>query len=238
VTDGGLHQALQLVAGLVVTDLSPDSTLQRIAELTQASEPHAVAVGVTLIDATGQPTTAAYTDPLSPAVDEGQYEDGTGPCVDACAEDRVIVVPDVSTTRARWPSFTRLALEHGVRSTLSLPLSAGKDRSFGAMNLYATEAGAYTDELVGDARMLATGAAAVLANARAYWEVFDLAAGLQTAMRSRAVIEQAKGKIMATSGCSAEEAFQVLVAASQRENVKLRDIAKRMVDPGVLPSPE
>jgi GAF domain-containing protein len=177
-----------------------------------------------------------FTDPMSPAIDQVQYEEGTGPCIDAFAGNRVIAVPDVVATASRWPSFARRATEHGVRSTLSLPLSSGDRRALGAMNLYATEAGTYTDDVAEDARLLATCAAAVLANAKAYWEVFDLAAGLQTAMQSRAVIEQAKGKIMATRGCTADEAFQVLAAASQRENVKLRDIAKRMVDVGVLPS--
>ena len=47
--------------------------------------------------------------------------------------------------------------------------------------------------------------------------------------QSRAVIEQAKGKLMAAEGCTADEAFATLVRASQRENVKLRDIALRLV---------
>jgi AmiR/NasT family two-component response regulator len=48
-------------------------------------------------------------------------------------------------------------------------------------------------------------------------------------MKSRAVIEQAKGMLMAAQRCSEDEAFELLVAASQRENVKLRDIATRIV---------
>ena len=45
----------------------------------------------------------------------------------------------------------------------------------------------------------------------------------------RAVIEQAKGILMAAQHCDAEEAFDLLVRASQRENVKVRDIAVRIV---------
>jgi AmiR/NasT family two-component response regulator len=48
-------------------------------------------------------------------------------------------------------------------------------------------------------------------------------------MRSRAVIEQAKGMLMAAQGCDEDRAFKLLVQASQRENVKLRDIARRIV---------
>jgi AmiR/NasT family two-component response regulator len=49
-------------------------------------------------------------------------------------------------------------------------------------------------------------------------------------MQYRAVIEQAKGVLMATGGRNADEAFQLLVRASQRENRKLRDIAAELVD--------
>lgn len=60
-------------------------------------------------------------------------------------------------------------------------------------------------------------------------------------MRNRAVIEQAKGMIMAAQGMDEDQAFEVLTRASQRENRKLRDIAKRMVDDAVArgraPSP-
>lgn len=52
---------------------------------------------------------------------------------------------------------------------------------------------------------------------------------LHAAMEHRSVIEQAKGIIMSTMHCGEDAAFAVLVAASQRENVKLRDVAARMV---------
>jgi hypothetical protein len=55
------------------------------------------------------------------------------------------------------------------------------------------------------------------------------ALGLQTAMDSRAQIEQAKGVLMASRHCTPEEAFQMMVQASQRNNEKLRVIAARIV---------
>ena len=51
-----------------------------------------------------------------------------------------------------------------------------------------------------------------------------LVAGLHEAMRSRAVIEQAKGLLMGTHRCSANEAFDRLTQASQDHNVRVRDI--------------
>lgn len=53
--------------------------------------------------------------------------------------------------------------------------------------------------------------------------------GLRTAMRSRAVIEQAKGMIMLRERCDAETAFSRLVQVSQHSHRKLHDIAVLIV---------
>lgn len=47
------------------------------------------------------------------------------------------------------------------------------------------------------------------------------------------MIEQAKGMLMAAQGCSANEAFDLLVRASQRSNRKLREISQELVDKAV-----
>jgi AmiR/NasT family two-component response regulator len=52
---------------------------------------------------------------------------------------------------------------------------------------------------------------------------------LQDRLESLPVIEQAKGILIAESGCSPEEAFDVLRRASQRTNVKVRDLAAHIV---------
>ncbi len=46
---------------------------------------------------------------------------------------------------------------------------------------------------------------------------------------SRAVIDQAKGVLMAVHRCTADEAFRMLVERSQHENVKLRDVARTLL---------
>ena len=73
------------------------------------------------------------------------------------------------------------------------------------------------------------------ASALRYDEALTLAAQLENALASRGVIEQAKGILMAAQRCSAEEAFDLLRRASQRENRKLRDIATHMVERVQLP---
>ena len=70
----------------------------------------------------------------------------------------------------------------------------------------------------------------MLANSQAFWDARALNIGLGEAMKNRAVIEQAKGILMARQQCGEDEAFDLLVRASQRENIKLRTVAQRIVD--------
>jgi PAS domain S-box-containing protein len=61
-------------------------------------------------------------------------------------------------------------------------------------------------------------------------KALQLADQMRQAMENRAVIEQAKGMLIAAHGCSPEEAFQMLSAHSQRTNRKVREVATAMVE--------
>jgi len=111
-----------------------------------------------------------------------------------------------------------------VLSTLSVPVVVASD-GLGALNFYAGTTSFFDD----DARRLAELFAGQCSVASQYWSVATESTNLSAAMQSRAVIEQAKGVIMATSHCSAEQAFDVLRVQSQHENRKLRDIAAELV---------
>ena len=62
-----------------------------------------------------------------------------------------------------------------------------------------------------------------------------LAEQMRQAMETRAVIEQAKGMLIAAHGCTPDEAFKILSESSQRTNRKLRDIATSMVEGAARP---
>ncbi len=51
---------------------------------------------------------------------------------------------------------------------------------------------------------------------------------MHTALQTRDVIGQAKGIVMAQQQVTAEEAFDILRRASQRMNIKLRELAERL----------
>lgn len=124
----------------------------------------------------------------------------------------------------RWPDFARRAHEQtGVESVLSLRLFAS-ETTMGSLNLYSLEAEAFNDDDVAVALVFASHAAVALAGAQRE-------ADLEAKAASRDVIGMAKGKIMAQRSVSEDEAFDILRRASQRMNIKLRELAERLVHP-------
>ena len=70
----------------------------------------------------------------------------------------------------------------------------------------------------------------MLNNAGLYFTATTRADQLAESPRSRAVIDQAKGILMGTRRCTAEEAFDILVRLSQQSQRKLRDVANALVE--------
>jgi len=219
--------AMHELSHLLVADEDVESTLQRIADLAARVIDDCDAAGVTLyVD--GKYVTAAYTDERTLAVDEGQYERDEGPCLQAM-RDRDVERFDVEEAEDRWPDFVADARSNNVRSFLAAPMML-KGESIGALNLYSSKPSGFTaldDVLIA----MFTGQAAIaVANAKMYADALTLTDQLKEAIASRAVIEQAKGVLMAREGIDADEAFQRLRSSSQNRNIKLRTIATEIVD--------
>jgi transcriptional regulator with GAF, ATPase, and Fis domain len=228
---------LNALTRFLVTESSVGDTLLQVAEIAVEALPPARMAGVTLLGETGRPTTAVFTDEDSPAIDQAQYDSGNGPCLDAWRHRQVIVVDDVDKVADEYAEFSAACAEHGVYSTLSLPLVAA-GTGLGALNLYAPLRNGFGAEHVDLGQDLAVAAATVLANASAYWTTYEHSLNLAEAMKSRSTIEQAKGMLMANSPhLSPDDAFQILSKASQRENRKVREIAQQIVDRAAPPRP-
>lgn len=218
--------AMHELAHLLVSEESVDTTLERIATLAARTIDDCDAAGVTLV-LDGKYVTAAHTDQRTLAVDNGQYQRDEGPCLQAM-RDQSVLRCNVEEAEERWPDFVADARANDVRSFLAAPLML-RGESIGALNLYSSKPSGFTaldDVLVA----LFTGQAAVaLANARMYADAVRLTDQLQEAIGSRAVIDQAKGVLMAREGYDADAAFGWLKRESQNRNVKLRELAAQIV---------
>jgi GAF domain-containing protein len=220
------QEAVASLTQYFVGDATLKETLRRVCELTIKAVPVVDHVGITLL-VDDRLQTSVFTHPEVPDIDQAQYRTGEGPCIEAFRTGETYII-DSTREPGRWQEFRDSAERHGVLSTLSLPLVTN-DGSIGAMNLYSEVERAYDEESRRVAMLFATQAAFVLANAQAYWDARTLSENLEQAMKSRAIIEQAKGAIMTTMGCDEDAAIQVLIDQSQRQNIKLREVADEIV---------
>ena len=218
-------ESLRALTQFFVNDGTLADTLLRVSELACSITPASYA-GVTLI-VEGKAQTAVFTHPDAPEIDRAQYRSGEGPCMYAFRNQKVYRIASTSQDE-RWPEFARVALAHGIHSTLSLPLLA-RGQGLGALNLYAPHEGAFADAHEKLAVVFADQASIALANAQVYWDARELNDNLTEAIKTRETIGQAVGILMAAGGRSPEAAFQIVASASQRENRKVRDIASEIV---------
>jgi GAF domain-containing protein len=222
--------AVAALGALNVTESSLSALLDRIAEIAVDAFEHAAFAGMTLLGRDERPVTAIFTSVLSPEIDAAQYRSGKGPCLDAWRRNSTIVIDDTKNLGSPYQEFCAEATEHGVRSTLSLPLTA-EVGAVGALNLYATVPGGFVDEDLVVGIELARVAGLLIQNSAAYWGAHALTKQLDDALASRATVEQAKETLMAAHpGLDDHGAFDLLRRASQHQNVKLREVARRVVE--------
>lgn len=223
----GMSAAVRALAGVMLGDSQQEAVFRRACEATKALIAGADAVSVTLLDG-GEPRTAAATAELALHGDRLQYDSDEGPCLDAARNGSPVLVRDLRAEK-RWPRYASAALEAGVRGSLSVPLEV-ESAVVGAVNIYTSEPDAFDENVVEVAYDLAHYAGVVATATDELNRATTLAQQLQRAMESRAVIEQAKGILMAQRRCNAEAAFQVLVRLSQDSHRKLRDVAQLLVE--------
>src|SRR5436309_2413008 len=144
-------QALRALSTIVLADHSFEAVLQRTSEIAQDTIPGAHDVSVTMHD--GAPKTVASTGMLATLVDETQYQEDEGPCLQAMRSGRTVVVED-QTTEDRWPGYDPRAVAAGVRSSCSVPMQVNGD-FIGALNAYGIQTHAFDETAVTVAQDLA-----------------------------------------------------------------------------------
>ena len=156
-------------------------------------------------------------------LDRIEHAVGDGPCIQALRTGKVVVLADVGTD-PRWPVYQRELAAAGCRSTLGVPLAIGEDAS-AALNFFAVDAGAFTEESIQEAAGFADLAGRSLRLAVRIGTAQARAEDLQAAMEHRTSIDLACGVVMAQNRCSQEEAMGILTKVSSNRNQKLRDVA-------------
>ena len=221
------QDAFEELARITLADHSLDTVMDTVAGLIKRTVPGASEVSVSLIDGAKR-ITVAFTGQLAMHLDERQYERGYGPCLSCIEGGEPVVINDMAADH-RWEQWAKDAVEAGAGSSLSVPVPIQREVA-AALNIYSTDTEAFDEASVELGRTFAAYAGVALANMHLYEAQGRVAEQLQTAMQSRAAIEQAKGILMGQRGCTAEEAFTILVKLSQDTNRKLRDVAQALVE--------
>lgn len=230
-TEDFVRQLVPLT-GVVLGHDDLRSALMEITRVSARLVPGADGVSITTFQ-DGRSVAVAFSDEWAKELDELQFEEREGPCLDTTRTGNIFRVRDL-TAESRWPAYVERAGRLGARSVVSIPLQA-EGRIFGAMDVYSRTPDAFTGETVSLAEIIAGHAGLASQVAAVFFRHRDLGEQMREAMSSRAVIEQAKGVLMAQRKITADTAFELLRQASQRANVKLRLVAEAVVDTGALP---
>jgi hypothetical protein len=157
-------------------------------------------------------TTVAASSELARAVDEAQYADRDGPCVQAVDEAVPVAVPDVSATMS-WPGFRRAALRLGLHASVSLPLFTSSGATIAVLNLFGRDPATMAPLIVGawavydPDRPIPAGDDPLVALDPGSKELLR---GFAEALSVRATIQLAVDVIRARTKCSTDEAHLVL----------------------------
>jgi transcriptional regulator with GAF, ATPase, and Fis domain len=157
-----------------------------------------------------------------------------GPCLDCYRTGLPQLNADLAVEHGRWPQFAPFAIDAGFRAAHAFPLHL-RDHVIGALNLFGANVGAMDDTDLLAAQALGDVATIAILQHRATLEAQVGNEQLQHALTSRVVIEQAKGMLAERTGDSMEQAFTRLRTYARNHNLRLADVAQRLIE-GELPT--
>jgi hypothetical protein len=221
---GPLCEAISALAGTPDDASGVEPLLQRIVRLAAALIIPVDYASVTAMRQ-GAPTTVAMSNLLALEVDEAQYDDEAGPCLEALTVGLPVRVDDIATTM-QWPGFRDIASGIGLAASLSIPLFAGSGYPIAALNMFAR-----------DSQALAPLSAAVLGIIDLYDESerptsseldeggAELIGGIIEGLGIQRRIQVAVGLLMAKQSLSAKTAYLLLRERAASHGVSLSQAA-------------
>jgi GAF domain-containing protein len=183
--------------------------------------------GLMLADGEHHLRNAAVSDDRMQHLEDLQIRHQEGPCITSF-DDKVLVGAEDLTSDPRWPSFSRAAVEHGVRAVLASPIPYNQD-AVGVVAVLSLERHPWSAEAELALLAFTDLAALLIATMLMGEQQTVLAAQLQSALNSRAVIEQAKGVLIGQQGLSANAAYERIRAQARAERRKIAVVAAELV---------
>jgi transcriptional regulator with GAF, ATPase, and Fis domain len=187
------------------------------------------AAGLLLADPRGELRVVAASSEAARLVELFQLQNQQGPCLDCFRAGQPVTAADLAAAEQRWPRFAAAALQAGFGAVQALPMRL-REQVIGALNLFRADAGAFAPEDIRIGQALADVATISLLHERNVRRTDTLNEQLQTALNSRVVIEQAKGKLAERLGLDMDQAFGLLREYARARNLRLSDLAQAVID--------
>ncbi|MEU5951685.1 GAF and ANTAR domain-containing protein [Streptomyces sp. NPDC047525] len=228
-----LASAFTDLAGPLVRDVNVTAVLHTLAQ-------HCVdlldvsAAGVLLDVPHGPGVEVVASDEYTRALELFGLEWDEGPSLDCCrppahvSETRL----DADDACPRWPRFTPRALLLGFTSVATVPLRC-QDTVVGALSLLHDRPRPLDDVQLRLAKALADTAAMCVIQQQVLQGQTTQIAQLQGSLESRIAIEQAKGFLSNSRGCTADQALIRMRTYARNRQLKLSDVARQVLDGAV-----
>jgi GAF domain-containing protein len=216
-----LARALADAAQAINAPGTLEDTLDAIARTARDAVPGFDHVGISVVQGDGTVTTMAATSRLVRELDTLQYKLGEGPCVATLRDQSMVLVEELADD-TRWPRYVPRAVEAGIRAQLGVQLFTSEE-TLGGLNFYSTTTSAIDPDAPHHAQLFATHAALALDHARHADQANE-------AMPTRQLIGQAVGILMERFEITEERAMYLLVRVGTAGQLKLREVAREVVD--------
>jgi GAF domain-containing protein len=187
--------------------------------------------GISVMTEDGVRGATAASDPASERIEELQFVLGEGPCIDAFASRRPVLIPDlgelVADVGSRWPFYGPAAHEGGLRAVFAFPLQVGSAR-LGVMDVFRKRVGPLSGEEIADALAFAEVTVSTLLDRQE-----DAASGgvadIDDPDEHRSELFQAQGMVMVQLGVTISEAMERIRAYAYAEDRRLGEVARDIV---------
>lgn len=204
-----------------------ETTLERYVTRVKRTVPGCDHACITVGTPSGGAETVAGVDEPSLVYRADERPGDPSPILDAITFREPRRLGDIDSDR-RWPAFSSAMREAGYRSAIALPLDSGHKPS-AVFAMFSRKPDQFADTSYDLVMLFVAYAGVAFDNANLYHESKTLVGNLRTALVTRSVIGQAQGLVMRARGLAADDAVAALKDASQRHNVKLRELARELV---------
>ncbi|MGN9813674.1 GAF and ANTAR domain-containing protein [Micromonospora sp. BQ11] len=208
-----------------------DGLLRRVCGAA-AQELAASGAGISVMTEDGVRGASAASDPVSERLEELQFTLGEGPCIDAFASRRPVLISDlgalVARADGRWPFYAPAAHEGGLRAVFAIPLQIGAAR-LGVLDVFRDRVGPLTNAELADALTFAEATVTALLDRQEQAGSSGFADIDDDAAEYRAELFQAQGMVMVQLGVTLGEAMARIRAYAYAEDRRLSEVARDVV---------